>query len=78
MDAEYTKRELDEKFLAVHERFNQQDKSLEKILEQTTAHNGRMKKLESWQSFLKGGLAVITVLIVPILLFMINSWINHK
>lgn len=42
----YSKRELDSKFDGIHERFSNQDKTLEKILIQTTKHNSRMSKIE--------------------------------
>ncbi len=42
----YTKRELDSKFAEVHERFNRQDSTLEKIFGQTTKTNGRTTELE--------------------------------
>ena len=47
MEKEFYNREImDEKLEAIHQRFNQQDFTLDKILQQTTAHNGRMKKIE--------------------------------
>lgn len=41
----YKNREIDEKFKAVHGRFDTQDESLKRILNQTTATNGKVKKI---------------------------------
>ena len=45
MEKPYANREIDSKFSEVHERFNVQDVALEKILNQTTATNGKVKKI---------------------------------
>lgn len=50
-----------------------QDKS-EQTLAQVKYTNGRVGKLERWQSFIQGGLAVLTILVVPILIFIITHW----
>jgi hypothetical protein len=45
------------------------DEKLELILEQTTRHNGRLRKLEGWRNFLLGAWAItafaITVIAIP-------------
>lgn len=41
----YKNREIDEKFSEVHTRFNTQDETLAKILAQTTATNGKVRKI---------------------------------
>lgn len=60
MDAEYTNRELDEKFDGLHEK-------LDLILAQTTKTNGRVNRLEVWRGFVTGGLAIISIIVLPIL-----------
>lgn len=35
--------------------------------------NGRVRKLESWRWFITGGLALISIIIVPIILFLIEK-----
>lgn len=49
----------------------------ENILTQATKTNGRVGKLEQWRMFIIGGLAVLSILFVPILLMIISEWI-HK
>lgn len=36
--------------------------------------NGRVSSLESWQSFMKGGLTILTLLAVPIVIYLITHW----
>ncbi len=45
MEEPYKNREIDEKFSAVHDRFDVQDRALAKILSQTTATNGKVRKI---------------------------------
>lgn len=48
MEEKFYNRELmDEKLEAIHQRFNHQDFTLEKILEQTTKTNGKILKVET-------------------------------
>ncbi len=44
----YTSKEIDLMILEIKSHLSDQDKSLLKILEQTTKHNGRMSKLERY------------------------------
>lgn len=64
----FSNREIKEKFEAVHE-------DVRSILAQTTKTNGRVSKLESWQSFMQGGLAILALLVVPILIYIIQKGI---
>ncbi len=64
MEADYTKRELDEHFNDMKERFNRQDVALAKIDKKATdidtkvgIQNGRVGKLETkWNSVVIGGI----------------------
>ncbi len=41
--------------------------------------NRRVAKLEKWQSFIEGGLAVLTILVVPIAIYVIElAWIGAQ
>ncbi len=77
MDTPYSNRELNEKFDSVHGKLDEMrdasDKSFTAILEQTTKHNGRMKKLELYVSYLQGAMAVVVIAIVPIL-----GWVLYQ
>lgn len=73
MEAEYSKRELDEYFNDVKERFNRQDVSLAKIDKKTdeidkkvSIQNGRTAKLESWRTgiAMSGAAAVFLIGII--------------
>ena len=58
----YTKDEID----LMHKPI---DEKLELILEQTTKSNSRISKLERWRSFIGGGLAVLSFIIIPLLIW---------
>lgn len=44
---------------------------------QTQKTNGTVKELQQWRSFITGGLAVVTALIVPVFLAMVYLAINN-
>ena len=46
--------------------------NLEEIKEQIKISNGRLKNLELWRSFMIGGISVLTLLVVPILLYLVT------
>ncbi len=48
------------------------------IKKQVERTNGRVSALEVWKAFLAGGLAVILVLIVPIVIYSVQHWIEGK
>lgn len=60
MEEEYSKREID---LFMEEIRN----TLARIEAQTTKTNGSVRSLQIWRGFITGGLAIITVLIIPLL-----------
>jgi len=62
MNENYVKRELDEKFDAVHEK-------LDLILEQIKKINGRVGKLESWRSLLAGSWGIFIVFVIPLITY---------
>lgn len=49
--------------------------SLQRIENQTTLTNGRVRRLESWRWFMAGGLAILTVLGVPVLLVLLDHFV---
>jgi hypothetical protein len=52
-------------------RLAEQDRKLDAIHVQAVITNRRVSKLEKWQSFIEGGLAVLTILVVPLLIYVI-------
>lgn len=43
--------------------------------------NGKVAKLEKWQSFIQGAIAILILMIVPIIINFVSSWLNftfHK
>lgn len=57
----YADREIEEMFADVKE-------ALQRIERQTTQTNGRVSALENWKWFISGGLAILSMLFVPVLL----------
>lgn len=62
----YSKREIDQLHTGLHEK-------LDSILSEARKTNGRIGKLEQWRSFITGGLAVLSVLVVPVLIYVIRQ-----
>lgn len=66
----YQKREIDHYFEDIFKRLDKQDTSLSAILIQTTAHNGRMAKLEWWRSAVIWGLGALWTVMLIIIPFL--------
>jgi len=64
-----TVRELNTHFSGIHTKLGD-------IHKQTITTNGRVGKLESWRDRIIGGMAVMTILVVPILLYITKQWIQ--
>jgi hypothetical protein len=52
-------------------RLAEQDRKLDSIIHEQAVSSRRVSKLEKWQSFIEGGLAVLTILVVPLLIYVI-------
>ena len=71
MSDSYTKSEID----LMH---NPMNEKLDKILVQTTKHNGRLSKAEKWINRMGGGLTLLTILVVPVLISITINFFNNK
>ena len=76
MDRDYSKRELDHMFQDIHNRLDKQDVMLVKIFDNGVKHNGRMTKIERWQSYIQGALAILGIFIVPVLGWVLFQIVN--
>lgn len=48
----------------------------DRIEEQTKKHNGRMTKMERWQSYMMGAFSMLTLVVVPILAWALYSLVH--
>lgn len=62
----YTQRELDHYFSELKE-------DVRIIKEQTLRTNGRVNKLENWRWLLTGGMTIITMLVIPLIVYIWNT-----
>lgn len=76
-DSHYSNREIDFKiasikaFMAASQIPLQE--TLDRIEGQTTKTNGRVGALERWQSFMIGGLTVVTGAVIPMAIYIVFS-----
>ena len=47
---------------------------LESIHDQVKTTNGRVQSLERWRSWITGGLAVLTIIMVPVVISVLLGW----
>jgi hypothetical protein len=53
-------------------RLGEQDKKLRAIHDEVMKTNHRVSKLEKWQAFIQDGLAILSILVVPIAIYVLN------
>ena len=53
-------------------RLGEQDKQLRAIHDEVVKTNRRVSRLERWQAFIEGGLAILTVLVVPLAIYLLT------
>jgi len=81
MDEQLTDREIKTKFETTAEAnklaHSSMNKKLDKILMQTTEHNHRMSKIELWRSLLIGGWIMVTMFVIPLVVYISNVESNN-
>lgn len=74
---DYSNREIDSMIKTlttfVEEKFTDQNIVLGIIKDGVEKQNGRVRKLEKWQSFIMGGLAIIGIVIMPIIFLSLSK-----
>lgn len=63
---------------SVDERFDNQDTVLGQILAQTIKTNGRVNKLERWQSYVLGFCAALSLIFISILIPIFTAYIQAR
>lgn len=76
MEADYTKRELDSKFQDVTKHLLEQDDVLKRIEIKITWTNGKIADVQAWRNYMSGGLAVLTTLVIPIIIYLVTRTIK--
>ena len=79
----YTRREVDLVIITLNEKLNSWDIKLDNIHAEVVAINGRgvantadISNLKSWRDRMLGGLSVMTVLVVPVLIYIVQLWVR--
>jgi len=77
----YTRREIDMFVVNLNQHFELWDVKLNSIHEQVKAINGRgsrntddIRGLKSWRDRIVGALAVITIVVLPMIAFLVKLW----
>lgn len=60
----------------ISEKYDDMKEQLNRIEIQTTETNGKVRSLQVWRGFITGGLAIVTVLLIPILFMLIQSYVS--
>lgn len=76
MSKEFSNGELQLMFEHIKEHNKYVEENLRSIEEQTKKTNGRVSKLEKWQSYVFGATAVLTVIIIPVVFEVVKQWLK--
>ena len=77
----YTRREIDLFIVNLSQKFDLWDTKLDNIHNQVNSINGRVScnvadinKLKSWKDRLIGGMSIITIIVIPMMVYIIKLW----
>lgn len=51
-------------------------KTVSSLNERVGIQNGRVGKMEKWQSYIQGGMTIIILLVLPIVINFVSSWLK--
>ena len=75
-ELEYSNREIDKEIMNISKKLddiiNSNKSQFALILLQTTEHNHRMTKIEMWRSLLVGSWVVVTLFVIPLVVYASN------
>ncbi len=52
-------------------------KDHKELIDHQKETNGRVKKQEEWKSYITGGMAVLSIIVIPILLYIVTTVISN-
>lgn len=65
-DKPYSKREMDAHFTEIKD-------SLTQLKQLVGIANGRTGKLEKWRAFISGGVAIVSFIVIPLIVYIFNA-----
>lgn len=69
MEQDFTNREIKHFFEEIKTSLANQDKVLAVLDGKVTTTNGRVKALELWKMFMLGGMGVISMIVIPLIIY---------
>ena len=51
-------------------------RKLDLIHKQVITTNGRVTGLERWKSYMQGGMTVLSIIVVPLVVYVVRGWIT--
>jgi ribosomal 50S subunit-associated protein YjgA (DUF615 family) len=64
-----------EEYELINTKLDYVKEKIDEVHDQQVKTNGRVTALESWRDRIIGGITILTILILPVLISVINTWI---